>query len=112
MNLELEVKKALESKGFHVIKKGKGFDLLALKGDLVLVIECKDWNREIGGKTLRKIVRKLKREYRKILSDRLFRGKTVIPILISRGGIRSYRTEPALVFSFREFVEEFFDLDA
>ena len=93
MNFELRVKRLLEDCGYHVIKKGKGFDLLAIKGDIALVIECKDWNRNITGKTLRRIVRKLRAECRKIENSYLLRGKTVIPILVTSGGVDSYRTD-------------------
>ena len=100
--LELQVFLLLEEKGWFAIKKGKGFDILAIRGNTILVIECKDWNREICGVTLRKIVRKLKKEYRKILQE--FSGRTVTPILVCRNKIRdAYRTEPVLVFTFEEF---------
>jgi len=77
---EIQVAKLLETNGWHVIRKGKGFDLLAIKGKVALMIECKDWNRDIAGKTLRKIVRRLKRAYREYklpIPDNI----TVIPFL-------------------------------
>jgi len=102
VNLELEVVSLLKGLGWYVVKKGKGFDILAIKRDVVLVIECKDWNRVICGITLRKIVRKLKKEHRKVVRE--FSSKDVVPVLVCRNKVKDlYRTEPVLVFTFEEF---------
>jgi len=102
-SFELEVFSFLESCGWSVFYKGKGYDLLALKKGVALLVECKDWRKVIKGKTLRKMVRKLKKEYRKFLeSDRRF--SEVIPILLVSGEVDDlYRTEPVLVFDFEAF---------
>lgn len=106
---EKEVQKLLEKHGWTVIKKGQGVDLIAMKNGVVLVIECKNWNGEICGKTLRGIVSKLKRESKKLLKHKYFgsllQSKTVIPVLVSKGRLRDlYQSDPVRVFEWFEFV--------
>jgi len=100
---ELEVFSFLEANGWSVFYKGKGYDLLAIKKGFALLIECKDWNKVIKGKTLRKMVRKLKYEYRKFLEANVGFSE-VVPILLVSGRVDDmYRTEPVRVFDFESF---------
>lgn len=109
LKFEKDVQKLLEKHGWVVIKKGQGVDLIALKPKMALVIECKDWNSEICGKTLRHMVSKLKRETRKLQKHQYFgsllKDKVVIPVLVSKGRLRDlYQTDPVRVFEFDQFV--------
>ncbi|MHC1625420.1 MAG: restriction endonuclease [Methermicoccaceae archaeon] len=100
---ERRVAATLEENGWCVVAKGKGYDLLALKPNIALLIECKGWNRSIKGKTLRKIVGRLKKEYRE-LDTELVKGREVIPVLVVADRIEDmYKTEPVKVFNFKEF---------
>ena len=104
-SFELEVFSFLEANGWSVFYKGKGYDLLALKKGVALLIECKDWKKTIRGKTLRKMVRKLKSEYRKFIESEIGFSE-VIPILLVSGSFDDmYRTEPVRVFDFSTFKE-------
>ena len=100
---ERRVAAVLEECGWCVVAKGKGYDLLALKPNIALLIECKGWNRCIKGKTLRRIVGRLKKEYRE-LDTELVKGREVIPVLVVADRIEDmYRTDPVRVFDFESF---------
>lgn len=100
---ERRVAEALEENGWHVIAKGKGYDLLALKPGIALLIECKGWNRSIGGKTLRSIVNKL-REQQDKLPAHLSADRAIVPIVVVAGQIGDlYLTDPVRVFDFNSF---------
>jgi hypothetical protein len=88
-DFELFVSEVAEQNGFHaksnlvIAKPRVQIDLIAVKGDLCIAVDCKHWGKSVGNSSLAIIARKQIRRARILLSQKSLNVTTVLPAIVT-----------------------------